>query len=440
MLVAASALRRNEHPPANASSLTLVTATLPSPPPPYRSPQPESMSRVRRTTQLRIDLSPVTSPPHAAETPSLPVSTRASPYIGQSSGFGQGLQSTGLSSAYISSSARSHESHSALLGGSTRIALPRQEGRDHDRSSQSPQHQSLEFSSVPPAARRAHSMGAVGVASQSSMQLNHHYTISSWQQGQPLPPPPPGPPPSMRSQSLHRPACISNNSSEQRQTSLTSPTMFRASSLVSPLSPIPPTPTNWEDDSNVSTSQSSRHERTKVPETGLFEQRKEPLARQPARREQSADGIRERRSRSKAIRESGTTTPTLGQDQYSSINAIRPAIGPADLVIMPPNASTKSSSSQKPPKLTSVLPSEQRTDVPPKGLSILTPPYTPAELQRPDIHSASSNRTHDVDKGKLKQTPSEQDDVFHASLDRYLQFSQQESAARSDSERLRVFA
>ncbi|GAB7340453.1 hypothetical protein MBLNU457_6882t2 [Dothideomycetes sp. NU457] len=415
-------------PSTHAIDVSGMEASLPSPPPPYRSPDPDSMHRMRRSNQLRAGLSPVTSPLHAVETLSAPLLSQVSSYDDQANCV---ESATAVDLATMSTRATAHD------------LSRREDGRDADRYVHSPQQQSLEFTAVPPAARRAHSMGAVGVVSQPSLQNVQHHSGSAWRQGQPLPPPPPGPPPSARSQSLHRPIGVyiaQPESTQQRHVHSTSPNMIRASSLVSPLSPIPPTPTNWEENNDVDMAHSCQTSVNNGPEFRPID----ALVRRSARREPSADGIRERRSRSKTMRDSAISASGIELEHSTNGNSAVTALGPPDLVILPISRSSKTTStvastSRQLPKSTNVSPSDQRTTIPPKSLSILTPPYTPTVRQKADTHGVLSN-TYDQRTSNLQQTPSEQDEFFHASLDRYLKSSQQESEATSDSDRLRIFA
>ncbi|KAL9126667.1 MAG: hypothetical protein Q9217_004324 [Psora testacea] len=172
-----------------------------------------------------------------------------------------------------------------------------------------------------PAARRAVSTGAIGVARTSSGSASH--SPPTWEPGMPLPPPPPGPPPaSARSQSLSRP--------------IESPSVGSAPSLPvrtrrppghgTSLETVPPTPADWREetpnqkqgtwdrpngpaplhidtgsilrnrrsgyeDHVTATATTPSHLRRDSSASGLF--------RSPAVRNRSAKGLRERRSESK---------------------------------------------------------------------------------------------------------------------------------------------
>ncbi|KAJ9608830.1 hypothetical protein H2200_006601 [Cladophialophora chaetospira] len=160
---------------------------------------------------------------------------------------------------------------------------------------------------APPASRRAASTGAVSSHSSSIHSYEGSSSRSSskqrnWQPGMPLPGPPPGPPPSSsRSQStggvraLQQPPAV-----EQSGSRPTHRTALRAPLL----SPMPPTPANWREQSNSRSSS-----RAPVPlhiETSNLDQAGSlpaGLSRSAALRVTSAKGLLERRKQRRSLHE-----------------------------------------------------------------------------------------------------------------------------------------
>lgn len=288
----------------------------------------------------------------------------------------------------------------------------------------------------------------------------------------PLPPPPPGPPPENRSQSLNRFA---------RRTPETRATATRPSGLLPPPPPpvrrrhentlgeIPPTPSDWNADSdnnpgfmelNVDTGRSTEDHNT---ESNSKSQRS-------VNREFVTDSIRERRSRSRAKREDHGI---IHEDQksHSVSSNITPSFArPTNLTLTTTDSllqrrrtpAVESSSSQSSPAQTLSPEYTRRSGHGHKDLTILTPPYTPSvavpfngPLQHVTTPSeqSSNQQTYADDKqltvngpriGSANDTvPSNSSDLSkfaQSSLERYQVFIGQEVAAQNDQERLELFA
>lgn len=334
---------------------------------------------------------------------------------------------------------------------SSDLAAPRSDQYEHTTV----QH---EEPSRPPAARRAVSTSAINQP-ESSTSVAPCQT--AWQKGMPIPPPP-GPPPSTRSQSLNRVGSSSSSGSTVIQSSSSS----RRVPVNPRLSAIPPTPADWVDENFniVSNGANDRHVGPSRSQDGDI-QKQSMLARRPAYREPSAEGIRERRSRSRANRDisadSRDTSHTASIDSHQ---------GPADLVLATPNALTRRRQSKVRPERplpqsgSSIQSPADMKDLLQIRSSVLTPPYTPAigassasqesTIRTTDIMSTpplSSNshsaRRRAPNSATLKSTHSViQTDIpgvkfqDSPSLERYRQVLGQESSAHSDQERLRIFA
>ncbi|KAK7544353.1 uncharacterized protein J3D65DRAFT_599002 [Phyllosticta citribraziliensis] len=200
----------------------------------------------------------------------------------------------------------------------------------------------------PPASRRAASTGAIGTSIRNEDHVSQA-RAAAWEPGMPLPPPPPGPPPSgSRSQSTNRAAELSSRISPAE---LSMPEPRRPHRHASTLGPIPPTPADWteEEARNRSRSPCSRSLRVTTADPHQSEQNiaadefqtAQPatsgscsdLDRQPALRDPSARGIRERRSESRAARErAGEILTAIEPSNNPWFAAMEPA-RPANLVL-----------------------------------------------------------------------------------------------------------
>ncbi|KAK7529344.1 hypothetical protein BKA81DRAFT_326230 [Phyllosticta paracitricarpa] len=200
----------------------------------------------------------------------------------------------------------------------------------------------------PPASRRAASTGAIGTSIRNEEHISQT-RAPAWEPGMPLPPPPPGPPPSgARSQSTNRAAELSSRVSTAE---LSMPEARRPHRHASTLGPIPPTPADWTEEEARDRSRSpySRALRITTPDPHQPEQNIAPdeiqtahpatsgsrggLDRQPALRDPSARGIRERRSESRAARERASGIQTAVEPSNNPWFAAMEPTRPANLVL-----------------------------------------------------------------------------------------------------------
>lgn len=301
----------------------------------------------------------------------------------------------------------------------------------------------------------------------------------------PLPPPPPGPPPAgARSQSLNRyPATSSRSNSASSEHSLEVLRPRQRATMTNTLGAVPPTPADWVDEDSQPGGrpqeplQSSAAAAPLRIETGA--NRDVPLNRRPATRDASnSQGIRERRSQSRAAREHGPNHE----------------FRPSDLVLSPSSgtlnrrrehtrtASRFSESRVSPQDPLTVVESRRQDPVTaiarhenqqlPAQTTVLTPPYTPS-VNAPDavvskkraLHPPSSassdrpishilhapnddstmprpltpSRPSSVASNKAK-APMKLDAFALQAVERHRLFVEKEAAAASDEERLELFA
>lgn len=286
----------------------------------------------------------------------------------------------------------------------------------------------------------------------------------------PLPPPPPGPPPENRSQSLNRYA---------RRTPDTRSTANLSSVLQPPPPPppvrrrhentlgeIPPTPSDWNPDSDNDPNVMEVRLINRQQVTGISS--KDHL---PASGEIITDSIRERRSRSRAQREGHDAIREDRQRQEAS-NDNKPRVTrPTNLTVATTTdglllrrraAAAVSSSSQSSPAQPSSPEYARRQGQGRNILPILTPPYTPSvaathkgalyQFAVPDEQSDDqqthtnnvqipSGPTHAASTKNTEAPKSSELSTFaQSSLERYKAFINQEVAARTDQERLELFA
>ena len=368
-----------------------------------------------------------------------------------------------------------------------------------------------------PAARRAASTGHMYPVTASSSSSPHRIVApiesdrsspeaSSWRPGMPLPPPPPGlPPPGARSQSLNRyPAPVSSSNAVSgsgipRSNSATSdqeaptppPPQRRAAAQASTLGPVPPTPADWNETNDLETavrsieqthgSSALSYQPLRI-NTGSNSGSSGTHSDRTSRRDASTDGngIRERRSKSRAARElEGASTCSSNIMSPVSDNA-----RPADFVSASTLQSSISQRRENMRKLSgyasvSALPpdpsnvqtkslSAERSTAASHPTSILTPPYTPAvggqggeSSQRRGLvgpPSASSDRpiSHLLNapneeaakmpaplspaRAPSREPVSKLDPFYQQAIERHRSLIEKESAATSDEERLEIFA
>ncbi|KAL6717523.1 hypothetical protein ACLMJK_005438 [Lecanora helva] len=267
-----------------------------------------------------------------------------------------------------------------------------------------------------PAARRAASTGDIGFGGGSSRWTGPSPSSTTWEPGMPLPPPPPGPPPTgARSQSLNRQVQSSSHG--------LAPTLpFRqryppGSGTV--LDTVPPTPADWKEESlsgevSVSRPRSSSkgpsplhidtssisitrqpdkaYPQTTTSATPVHKRRDSStagLSRNPAFRNPSAKGIRERRSESRNGKGRALDDPTT--KPVSPIAPWEESLKPSDLVLQGP---------QPPAAKHKVLPNP--TPKSGRSMQSLDGALSSAEIQLSSgnaISSASSRTTPQPESG-----------------------------------------
>ncbi|PNS16684.1 hypothetical protein CAC42_4648 [Sphaceloma murrayae] len=431
-----------DHASRGPSRLTLeptgMEASLPSPPPPYHSPSP--------TTARTFFQGP--------NTPSGPLSPALGIFPdghGQSSTSSSPQLTVQTQFPPPPGAPRPSNRHSPR----NLLSLSRLTSRNNDADTRNAQNIQTGVALDAPGSRRAHSTGAIGLAGPSSSRNNLMHSPpqsqSPWTQGMPVPPPPPGPPPTIRSQSSSRlpdrPAPLSSL-----------PTRGAGPSTrpdAAPLSPVPPTPSDYLDDSvdrDFPTLIPSRKPRQLSVDP---EDRGVSLARRPAHREASVEAIRDRRSRSRAMREGILIDVSNNDGDSESSSSGSGNSKPANLVLHRSNIPTSSGSDQRGAQS---LPSSATREAPKHASEarqpgMPTPPYTPAT--RPRTAPNSVNRSASTQRSTMRDTdapdrsiqsitPSrsqeDEDSFINTSLERFLDFGQREAAAATDEDRLLLFA
>ena len=418
--------------------VTRYPASLPSPPPPYTPPTPESASRSVRPSPLLESSGFIASPLSAGLLSSGRSVSRPGSNSESSTQFPPPPASRPQEKSTSGADRESPRLRFSLSGLAARVR--RSDGVEPTSTVEPLPSICLEPFTRPPAARRAASTGAIGLGVGSMAQTlvqgqgagRSSPGSTPWEPGMPLPPPPPGPPPTTdRSRSLNRyrhnvGGIIGSAESE-------APFPARRTAHSSTLGEIPPTPADWVDDGDSQQRHSlNKHEHPSTQIEG------DTAARRAARRDLSVDSIRERRSRSRPA--NGTENPK-----------------PADLVLSTNHGLLRKRrvASQKSPEvqLKAYQASNKNScrDVPPRNLSTLTPPYTPAttiprgnvlslvstDVSTPEVVSVVAKSSGKPD---AMASDSEAQKFAQASLDRYMTFIQQEIAAPTDGERLDLFA
>ncbi|KAI7070944.1 hypothetical protein KC327_g7868 [Hortaea werneckii] len=462
---------------ASTTEVTGMEEAMPSPPPPYSPETPGPATRVAMASPLLED-SRFSASPHPRDG-----SARHSPAVPMSPAF---PPPPGPSSRHRERSASGLAGTRAFFSGLRGKQPANTESQVHQSSGA---HVSQFGEARPPAARRAASTG--------HMQLSGHghavpATIqpssserstpdNSWQPGMPLPPPPPGPPPpGVRSQSLNRfaPASSRPGGNLALEQSFEGQHQRRAAAS-STLGPVPPTPAGWTEEHDSDPSQSVQYPANDTGEelacqplridTGAG--REIPAPRRPARREPSAQGIRERRSLSRRAKEQGgteTLSPVASDDSR-----------PSDLVLAPVDGSIRqrreqtratSGDSQPASKLSKTREVSNGNSSTKLSEAILTPPYTPAvgrEDSDPRKKAAlrmPSSAASDRPISHLLHTPNEDTSILAPlspsrpasagvvagsskldgfalqALERHRSFVEKEAMANSDEERQELFA
>ncbi|PPJ51169.1 hypothetical protein CBER1_08539 [Cercospora berteroae] len=447
--------------PMSTTNITGMEAAMPSPPPPY-SPSPTSTpdhgSRAMITSHI-------VEPNAFTGSPMTDRALSNSPQVAAQASFPPPPSQQ---------SSRHRERSASGLGQRALMSLPGFRGKQpavdpHPVQQNAPVHAPAIVDVRPPAARRAAStghvyMGGSAIAS-SSTSVGRASPDNHWQPGMALPGPPAGaPPPGMRSQSLNRSIGGSGSSSPAPERASEAPRQRRAMAAPS-LGPVPPTPADWVEHDERSTEPEPPMPQQHMPvaaeaqplriDTGR--QRENSLSRRPAQRDTSTQGIRERRSQSRAALGAGdeNSRPAnliFATDEGSISRRrghMRTASGHGD------SPSAQGQSTRTPHSASKF------------ASTVLTPPYTPAVGKQPaasskhirPLGSAASDRPI----SHLLHTPNEEGmpaplsparppsagstkapmklDAFGLqAIDRHRAFVEKEAAATSDEERLEIFA
>ncbi|KAK5136079.1 hypothetical protein LTR08_004129 [Meristemomyces frigidus] len=333
----------------------------------------------------------------------------------------------------------------------------------------------------PPAARRAASAGHIQASGHAISGIapgpsEHSLLNSGWLPGTPLPGPPPGPPPpGARSQSLNRYGLSTSRSNSQTSEDGFEGQHQRRAAATSTLGPVPPTPADWVDGQDLYDPHTEPEQQPSDQQNLAYQplrintgaSRDTSATRRPTRRDVSAQGIRERRSRSRRDREPGGNellSPTSDDSR------------PSDLLFSTGNGSisrrrehmrSASGYAEPGPRPSPPAQAHSAAKLP---ASILTPPYTPAvgndEAQgyKKRGVKAPGSASSDRPVSRPMHTPNEDTaiaalvstgrppsshsmksstklDVFSIqALERHRNFIEKEAAATSDEERLELFA
>ncbi|EME45322.1 hypothetical protein DOTSEDRAFT_71149 [Dothistroma septosporum NZE10] len=466
--------QRHSTMPASTAQFTGQEAAMPSPPPPYSPATPDNIARaVAVTASPMLDTNGFTALPleesSSRTSPQIPMSPAFPPPPAQSSRYRE-RSASGLGGN------KSFFSLSGLRGKQPANVEPYvpQAGT----SVYMPSWEDVR----PPAAKRAASTGHIqsgsSIATSSTAVLIRALPESNWRPGMPLPGPPPGPPPpGARSQSLNRPlGVVASSSAKPNGGSEASHQRRTLAGMMSSLGPVPPTPANWIDSDTPAPKHTQSVPQDDVLSTGSTLQtqaaspplrtytgasRDNSLARWPARRETSTQGLRERRSQSRAAQ------GTADEDPRRLSN----------LVIAPPEGGSISrrrvntgnvSGHLEPSSAPSPLSKETQQEAKVPG-NVFTPPYTPAAGKQA-LHSGKQikmpgSASSDRPISHLLHTPNDTTEVIPAPLsparpqssastkkptkldvfamqaiERHRIFVEKESAAANDEERLELFA
>ncbi|XP_014552577.1 hypothetical protein COCVIDRAFT_110007 [Bipolaris victoriae FI3] len=261
----------------------------------------------------------------------------------------------------------------------------------------------------PPTSRRAASAGVPGYETRTPIDESPIVPPGSWNRNVPLPPPPPGPPPSSsRSQSMGPGA----EPSSSRMPVLPSAPPTRRPGQTS-LTPIPPTPMGWQDESTnlrprspaahglyIDTSPPtvrSSEQPAASSESGSVSISSGPtttsgsnstLYQTPNRRDASTRGIRERRSESRAAREQRAEPSNNPWAQDLENEAAKPAnldLGTPEGGLTRRGAVTRGTPKSSGPRSGNIFEdsgstnSTPRIDAPPRSAlaGAPTPPFSP---------------------------------------------------------------
>ncbi|KAL6170882.1 hypothetical protein ACJQWK_03835 [Exserohilum turcicum] len=325
----------------------------------------------------------------------------------------------------------------------------------------------------PPTSRRAASAGVPGYETRTPIDESPIVPSGSWNRNVPLPPPPPGPPPSSsRSQSMGPGA----EASSSRVPILPSAPPTRRPGQTT-LTPIPPTPMGWQDESAnvrprsptahglyIDTSHPSVRSSEQPPpsesenisiSSGPTSGSGSTLYSTPKRHDASTRGIRERRSESRAAREQRAEPNNNPWAQDLGAEAAKPAnldLGTPEGGLTRRGAVTRSTprsaGALKSPRSGSLFEdsgstnSTPRVDAPSKALpaSAPTPPFSPEAASESVMNTPSGSRVGGHDSAVTTPRPAGTHSFARAAMERHRQFIEKEMAAETDQDRLELFA
>lgn len=300
----------------------------------------------------------------------------------------------------------------------------------------------------------------------------------------PLPPPPPGPPPAgARSQSLNRYPATSSLSDSAGYKALEHPRPRVRATMINALGAVPPTPADWVDEDLQQGRQSVEVPRQSIAveqplriETGMNHD--PALERRPARRDpSSSQGIRERRSKSRAAREVG-----IDEDSRPSDLVLTPSSGTLNRRREHTRVASRYTEARTSPQdpVTAIeglqwdtnKPAARKQTQQSAQATVMTPPYTPAikppenvvsrkrPLQIPSsassdrpishiLHAPNDDSTMPAPLSPSRplsaasntaKAPMRLDAFALQAIERHRMFVEKEAAAASDEERLESFA
>ncbi|KAI1503474.1 hypothetical protein F5X99DRAFT_105549 [Biscogniauxia marginata] len=333
-----------------------------------------------------------------------------------------------------------------------------------------------DMSTVPPSARRAASASAIETPTSAR---SRSASQSRWEPGMPLPPPPPGPPPSSqsRSQSLNR----------TTDPILSPPTRRPPPGGINALGPIPPTPANWVDEDaqrrgkspnqpelTIDTSSATNTHSQAQPQSASASSSGGGLNRTGAVRGEKT--LRERRNESRSRHQradSGSDAQPLsdimvpqGSNQCQRFSAQRTTPRSGGKIEVPrigdeANIDSRNSTPRPSAGLHPETPTPPFSPHPQKGYpasetshlmapkALPTPPpqsrsASSSSYARPEISSSISSIASAPlsSQSMTKQLIVSQtaDKFCHGSIERFRVFAEQEAAAKSDADRVKLFA
>ncbi|KAI5203659.1 hypothetical protein E4T39_04110 [Aureobasidium subglaciale] len=459
-----------------ARDTTGMEASMPSPPPPYTAPS-DNTPRLLRSVPLAGFLpSPLAMEPSSAGTSS----HRSTLLGGSTAHFPPPPNAPNRDRSSSGAGRETQRSRFSITGLAARVK--RSDSSDQISTlshiqAQVPQS-STEFIPRPSASRRAASTGAIHIHAPQHISAGRLSPESShWEPGMPLPPPPPGPPPTLshRSQSLNRYTRLS----QEARAAVVPPNVLSTSPLPpqppppptrrrheNTLSEIPPTPSDWNPDTE-SASPSYMELRINTG-TRTIGQAVDNISQRhaSANRDIIADSIRERRSRSRVKRE-GQESAQDSQNDQSCVENTKPinltlTTTSEGLLRRRRAVDSEPSSSQSSPAQLSSPEYNRRQGHGRHNLTILTPPYTPSVAAPVHKHTPQHATTPDEQHpftGSSRRDCSQPDEFrsdsantiapvhsselanfAHSSLIRFQGFINQELTAQNDRERLELFA